>query len=120
MMALEPLDTKWAGVIQPDPDSAESGEVETEYILAPADGPRRTLTFRLRVYTAIEFARLLEDVGFAEIECFGDLDWGSSREESARCASQKADHVTAPRRLPPPPPDGRAVLSGRRMLGNPT
>ena len=48
MMALELLDTKWAGLIQPDPDSAQAGEVETEHMLAPADGPRRTVTFRLR------------------------------------------------------------------------
>jgi len=69
MMALELLDTKWAGIIQPThPDAAQAGEVETEHILAPADGPRRTVTFRLRVYTATELARLLEDVGFAEIE----------------------------------------------------
>jgi hypothetical protein len=39
MMALEHLDTKWARVNQPDPDSAQAGEVETEHILAPADGP---------------------------------------------------------------------------------
>jgi hypothetical protein len=37
----------------------------------PADGPA---ALRLRVYTATELARLLEDVGFAEIECFGNLD----------------------------------------------
>jgi hypothetical protein len=74
MIALALLDTNWAGVIRPDPDSAQAGEVEPEHILAPADGPRRTVTFRLRVYTATELARLLVDVGFAEIECFGDLD----------------------------------------------
>jgi hypothetical protein len=43
----------------------------------------RTVTFRVRVYTAIELARLLEDVGFAGVECFGDLDerklWRESR-----------------------------------------
>jgi hypothetical protein len=43
----------------------------------------RTVTFRVRVYTAIEVARLLEDVGFAGVECFGDLDerklWRESR-----------------------------------------
>jgi hypothetical protein len=83
MMALELLDTKWAGVIQPDPDSAQAGEVETEHILAPADGPRRTVTFRLRVYTATQLARLLEDVGFAQIECFfSDLDGGQLSRES--------------------------------------
>jgi hypothetical protein len=41
-----------AGVIQPDPDSAQAGEVETEHILAPADGPRRTVTFRQCVATS--------------------------------------------------------------------
>jgi hypothetical protein len=50
MMALELLDTNWAGVIQPDP--------------APP---------------ATELARLLEDVGFAEIACFCDLDGARSR-----------------------------------------
>jgi hypothetical protein len=50
MMALELLDTKWAGVIQPDPDSAHAGEVETEYILAPAHGPRRTVVPAPRLY----------------------------------------------------------------------
>ena len=122
MMALELPDTKWAGIIQPThPDAAQAGEVETEHILAPADGPRRTVTFRLRVYTATELARLLEDVGFAEIECFGDLDGGQLLRESRLVVrAQKADHMTDPRRLPPPLPDGRAVLSGRRMHGNPT
>jgi hypothetical protein len=51
-------------------------------MLAPADRPRRTVTFRLRVYTATELARLIEDVGFAEIECFGDLDGGQLSRES--------------------------------------
>ena len=73
MMALELLDTKWAGAIQPTL-TLQAGEVETEQILAAADGPRRTVTFRLRVHTATELPRLLEDVGCAEIECFGDLD----------------------------------------------
>jgi hypothetical protein len=63
MMALELLDTKWPGQFSPT-RLRQAGEVETEHILAPADGPRRTVTFRLRVYTATELARLLEDVGF--------------------------------------------------------
>ena len=74
MMALELLDTKWVGGNSARPGSAQAGEVEPEHILAPADGPRRTVTFRLRVYTATELARLLEHVGFAEIKCFGDLN----------------------------------------------
>jgi hypothetical protein len=121
MMALELLDTKWAGVIQPDPDSAQAGEVETEHILAPADGPRRTVTFRLRVYTATELARLLVDVGFAEIECFCDLDGGqlSRVRAGSLCEPESRSHDGS---SPPSPPlpDGRAVLSGRRMHGNPT
>jgi SAM-dependent methyltransferase len=51
-----------------------AGELETEHTLVPADGPRRTVKYRLRVYTATELARMLEDVGFAEVECFGDLN----------------------------------------------
>jgi ubiquinone/menaquinone biosynthesis C-methylase UbiE len=53
-----------------------AGVVETDHILAPADGPRRMVTYRLRVYTATELARLLEEIGFAEIEGFGDFDGG--------------------------------------------
>jgi hypothetical protein len=47
MLALELLETKGAEVIQPDPDSAQAGEVKTEHILAPDDGPRAP-SFRLR------------------------------------------------------------------------
>jgi hypothetical protein len=79
MMALELPDTKWAGVIQPDPDSAQAGDVETEHILAPADGPRRTVMFRLRVYTATELARLLEDVGLPRSSALATSTGGSSR-----------------------------------------
>jgi ubiquinone/menaquinone biosynthesis C-methylase UbiE len=50
-----------------------AGEVETEHIRI-ADGTRRSITFRLRVYTATELARMLEGVGFGEIECFSDFE----------------------------------------------
>ena len=40
------------------------------------------VTYRLRVYTATELARLLEDVGFAEIEGFGDFEGGKLSRES--------------------------------------
>jgi SAM-dependent methyltransferase len=50
-----------------------AGEVETDHILL-AEGKRRSVTFRLRVYTATELVRLLEDLGFVEIECFGDFE----------------------------------------------
>jgi SAM-dependent methyltransferase len=48
-----------------------AGEIETDHILI-ADGARRSLTFRLRVYTATELVRILEDIGFGDISCFGD------------------------------------------------
>jgi ubiquinone/menaquinone biosynthesis C-methylase UbiE len=51
-----------------------AGEIETRHTLSPAEGPRRSVTFRLRVYTATELARMLEQVGFSEVECFGDLE----------------------------------------------
>ena len=59
-----------------------AGVVETDHILAPADRPRRMVTYRLRVYTATELARLLEDVGFAEIDGYGDFDGGKLSRES--------------------------------------
>jgi SAM-dependent methyltransferase len=58
-----------------------AGEVETDHILI-ADGTRRSITFRVRVYTATELVRLLEGVGFGEIECFGDLDGGELSRET--------------------------------------
>ena len=49
------------------------GEIETDHTYL-AVGDRRSVSFRLRVYTATELARLLTDVGFNEIECFGDFE----------------------------------------------
>lgn len=66
MMALELLDTKWPRVIQPDPAPPKPARLKPS-TAGPAEGPRRTVMFRLRVCTATELARLL-DVGFAEIE----------------------------------------------------
>jgi ubiquinone/menaquinone biosynthesis C-methylase UbiE len=51
-----------------------AGEITTNHTFAPADGPRRSVSFRLRVYTATELSRMLEAVGFSEVECFGDLE----------------------------------------------
>jgi ubiquinone/menaquinone biosynthesis C-methylase UbiE len=50
-----------------------AGEVETDHMLF-TEGRRRSVTFRVRVYTATELVRLLEDIGFGEIDCFGDLE----------------------------------------------
>lgn len=57
------------------------GEIETDHILI-VDGERRSITFRLRVYTATELVRLLEDGGYREIECFGDFDGGELSRET--------------------------------------
>ncbi len=51
-----------------------AGEIETIHTLAPAEGPRHAVTYRLRVYTATELARMLERAGFSEPDCFGDLE----------------------------------------------
>jgi ubiquinone/menaquinone biosynthesis C-methylase UbiE len=58
-----------------------AGEVETDHIVL-AGGERRSITFRLRVYTATELARILEEVGYAEVECFGAYDRGALTRES--------------------------------------
>ena len=49
------------------------GEIETDHTYF-AVGDRRSLTFRLRVYTATELVKLLAEIGFAEIDCFGDFE----------------------------------------------
>ena len=37
-------------------------------------GERRSVTFRLRCYTATELVKLLAEVGFTGIDCFGDFE----------------------------------------------
>ncbi len=59
-----------------------AGVIEMDHTLVPADGPRRSVTYRLRVYTATELVRMLEQVGFAEIEAFGDLEGGELARET--------------------------------------
>jgi SAM-dependent methyltransferase len=58
-----------------------AGEIETDHTLLSV-GERRGVTFRLRVYTATELVRLLEDVGFAQVECFGDFEGGPLSRET--------------------------------------
>jgi ubiquinone/menaquinone biosynthesis C-methylase UbiE len=48
-----------------------AGEIETTHSLVEAGGNRESLTYRFRVYTATELARLVEDAGFSAVECFG-------------------------------------------------
>ena len=49
------------------------GEIETDHTYL-AVGERRSITFHLRVYTASELVRLLQDVGYGDIDCFGDFE----------------------------------------------
>jgi SAM-dependent methyltransferase len=58
-----------------------TGEIETDHTRL-AVGDRRSVTFRLRVYTATEVVRLLEEAGFAEIDCFGDFEGGPLSRET--------------------------------------
>jgi ubiquinone/menaquinone biosynthesis C-methylase UbiE len=57
------------------------GEIETDHTFLSV-GVRRGVTFRLRIYTATELVRLLADIGFAEIDCFGDFEGGPLSRET--------------------------------------
>ena len=50
-----------------------AGEVQTDHTYL-AVGQRRSVTFRVRVYTATELVKLLAEAGFAHTECFGDYE----------------------------------------------
>jgi ubiquinone/menaquinone biosynthesis C-methylase UbiE len=58
------------------------GEIETDHTFAPSDEPRRSVTYRLRVYTATELVRMLQAVGFSEVECFGGFEGGELSRET--------------------------------------
>jgi len=58
-----------------------TGEIES-VLTVMSVGERRSLTFRLRVYTATELVKLLADVGFGEIDCFGDYEGGPLSRET--------------------------------------
>jgi SAM-dependent methyltransferase len=57
-----------------------AGDTETDHTLLEADGTRRSVTWRVRTYTATELGRLVERAGFVEIEHLGGLE----REELSR------------------------------------
>jgi SAM-dependent methyltransferase len=68
-----------------------AGEIETDLTYL-AVGDRRSLTFRLRVYTATELVKLLGEVGFGGIDCFGDFEGGPlSRETRLVVRAKKPD-----------------------------
>jgi SAM-dependent methyltransferase len=58
-----------------------AGEIETEHIHV-AGGSRRSVKYRMRVYTVTELVRILEEVGFGAIECFGDYEGGELTRET--------------------------------------
>ena len=58
-----------------------SGEIETDLTVLSV-GERRSVTYRLRIYTATELVKLLAEIGFVEIECFGDLGGGPLTRET--------------------------------------
>jgi ubiquinone/menaquinone biosynthesis C-methylase UbiE len=58
-----------------------AGEVESALTLLSV-GERRSVTYRIRVYTATELVELLAEAGFAEIDCFGDYEGGPLSRET--------------------------------------
>ncbi len=52
------------------------GTVELTHTYLPAGGLPHTRTIRWRAYSATELSRILVDVGFGEITCYGNLDGG--------------------------------------------
>jgi SAM-dependent methyltransferase len=53
-----------------------AGMVDLTHTYLPAGGPPQTRTIRWRAYSATELLRMLGDVGFGEIACYGTLDGG--------------------------------------------
>ena len=51
-----------------------AGEIETLHLLVEDGGARRSITYRMRVYTATELAALLDRAGFGRVELHGDLE----------------------------------------------
>lgn len=58
-----------------------AGEVETDHMLL-SPSARRSVTYRIRCYTATELVQLLGAAGFGELECFGDLEGGELTRET--------------------------------------
>jgi SAM-dependent methyltransferase len=58
-----------------------AGEVENDHMLL-STGERRSVTYRIRCYTATELVRLLAAAGYSDVECFGDLEGGELSRET--------------------------------------
>jgi SAM-dependent methyltransferase len=55
---------------------AASGVAQTTETLIDTSGERESRSFSVRVYTATELLAMLDNAGFAEAKCYGDLDGG--------------------------------------------
>ena len=51
-----------------------AGEAETTHTLIDAEGRRESFAYRMRLYTATELVRLVQEAGFAQVDCFGGFD----------------------------------------------
>ena len=51
-----------------------AGVIETELTLIDAAGARESVTYRVRTYAVTELVRLVEEVGFTRIECYGGAE----------------------------------------------
>lgn len=51
-----------------------AGVIRVIHTLITGGGERRSVPYEVRTYTATELARLLEEAGFSETKCFGDLE----------------------------------------------
>jgi ubiquinone/menaquinone biosynthesis C-methylase UbiE len=56
---------------------AASGVAQTTETLIDTSGERESRSFSVRVYTATELLAMLDNAGFAEAKCYGDLDGGA-------------------------------------------
>ena len=66
-----------------------AGETVTNHTYLSV-GERRSVTFRVRCYTATELVKLLAEVGFTDIECFGDRRRAPLARDAPRRQSAKA------------------------------
>jgi ubiquinone/menaquinone biosynthesis C-methylase UbiE len=58
------------------------GATETDHTLLEADGTRRSVTWRIRTYTATELGKLIEAANLADLQYFGDLAGGELSRET--------------------------------------
>jgi SAM-dependent methyltransferase len=58
------------------------GAAETDHTILEADGTKRSVTWRIRTYTATELGKLIEAAKFADLEYLGNLDGGKLSRET--------------------------------------